>query len=548
MVELHPRYYLHNFEALCEAVWKQYHDLLTTSEQEFYQHFLGLSEAARCLYVRLVSRRGPLFRQQQLSYPELGPLDESAAELLEAGLLDREQHPTLEELFRLYRKPELQQMFVGQLESSVKLRKSELEQAICALDLGRQEQLELWSAVAEDTVLRIADPEIVELFQLLFFGNGYQSLTDFVLSDLGVASYYPYSLDPDYRLFCERKEIDEYRYLAGLRDQYYEALEAADKNRLMSLVEPLCETGGAPLLIERRDRLRNRLARQLEREAEHEAALRLYQHSGRHPARERAIRILHGLEDYRSALELCQRVEPDPWCEAEQDFVRRQQPLLLKKLGHKVKPAQRQTFNEESLRLPASDGRVEHAAAQYYEGQWSLVKHTESRLVNSLFGLALWDQIFAPLPGAFVNPFQSAPLDMYSPDFFRRRHRTIEHRLTQLADPLYLHSEVMRCYRAHQGIANSWVNWRAVDAELLELALESIPASDLLKMWRRILFDPAANRSGLPDLVALGGEGDYCLIEVKGPGDQLQLNQKRWLKFFQEQQIPWRVARVEWLA
>ena len=32
----------------------------------------------------------------------------------------------------------------------------------------------------------------------------------------------------------------------------------------------------------------------------------------------------------------------------------------------------------------------------------------------AVFGLALWEEIFQPLPGAFVNPFQSAPLDMYS--------------------------------------------------------------------------------------------------------------------------------------
>jgi len=37
--------------------------------------------------------------------------------------------------------------------------------------------------------------------QLLFFGNHYQGMTDFVLSDLGVARYYPYRLDRSRRLF-----------------------------------------------------------------------------------------------------------------------------------------------------------------------------------------------------------------------------------------------------------------------------------------------------------------------------------------------------------
>ena len=69
----------------------------------------------------------------------------------------------------------------------------------------------------------------------------------------------------------------------------------------------------------------------------------------------------------------------------------------------------------------------------------------------------------------------------------------------------------------------------------------------LLAMWRRILFDPRANRSGFPDLITFDSAKGYCMIEVKGPGDQLQPNQKRWLRFFQQQEIPFQVARVSWL-
>jgi hypothetical protein len=62
-----------------------------------------------------------------------------------------------------------------------------------------------------------------------------------------------------------------------------------------------------------------------------------------------------------------------------------------------------------------------------------------------------------------------------------------------------------------------------------------------------MLFDPGENRRGFPDLIALGERaGDYCLIEVKGPGDALQDSQKRWLRYFDRQGIPAQVARVEW--
>ncbi len=69
----------------------------------------------------------------------------------------------------------------------------------------------------------------------------------------------------------------------------------------------------------------------------------------------------------------------------------------------------------------------------------------------------------------------------------------------------------------------------------------------MLAIWERMLFDPGENRRGFPDLIALGAApGDYCLIEVKGPGDALQDSQKRWLRFFQAQHIPAQVAWVEW--
>ncbi len=43
------------------------------------------------------------------------------------------------------------------------------------------------------------------MLQLLFFGNRRQSLTDFVLQDLGVTRYYPYQLNREHRLFSCRE-------------------------------------------------------------------------------------------------------------------------------------------------------------------------------------------------------------------------------------------------------------------------------------------------------------------------------------------------------
>src|SRR5690554_891911 len=82
-------------------------------------------------------------------------------------------------------------------------------------------------------------------------------------------------------------------------------------------------------------------------------------------------------------------------------------------------------------------------------------------------------------------------------------------------------------------------------------SLSCLPAEQLRACFERLLGDLKANRAGLPDLIqffpeAPAGEPRYRLIEVKGPGDRLQDNQRRWLAFFREQGIPVAVCHVRW--
>ena len=60
-----------------------------------------------------------------------------------------------------------------------------------------------------------------------------------------------------------------------------------------------------------------------------------------------------------------------------------------------------------------------------------------------------------------------------------------------------------------------------------------------------MLLDWRDNRAGLPDLIRFLPALDwYELIEVKGPGDRLQDNQRRWLAYFEQHGIPARVCHV----
>jgi hypothetical protein len=189
---------------------------------------------------------------------------------------------------------------------------------------------------------------------------------------------------------------------------------------------------------------------------------------------------------------------------------------------------------------------VELLAARQLASQWRAVHYVENSLMNALFGLAFWEQIFAPVPGAFHNPFQSIPTDMYSPGFGQQRRPGLAARLAEMRGgdiPRLLRD----AYANYHGYQCRWVDWRFLDEALLTAAVGVLPGEHLLAIWERMLFDPQENRRGFPDLIALGEKpGDYCLIEVKGPGDALQESQKRWLRFFSRQSIPAAVAWVSW--
>jgi len=59
--------------------------------------------------------------------------------------------------------------------------------------------------------------------------------------------------------------------------------------------------------------------------------------------------------------------------------------------------------------------------------------------------------------------------------------------------------------------------------------------------------DLRENRAGLPDLIQFWPlERRYRMIEVKGPGDRLQDNQRRWLKYCHSVDIPVTVCHVRW--
>ncbi len=539
--ELPADYYLDNFRQLLDFVAERYWHLLNEQEQRFYRRLSTVPRAAQMLYVRLLSRRGEVFLRRKLSYPEIGDIELAAGQLASNHLLEKQPELDLDQTCALLTRAEI----CRQLALPRSLSRSALLEQVA--DDPRGHPTIIARLLAEEAVFRLLDGDLFATFKLCFFGNLRQDLTDFVLRDLGLFRYENYPLEQQQLLFSERTQID--RHL-----RYYRCLERldtvlqSDPSAIIALWrEAPPDHADDPILDRRLQRLGNTLARQLERLGATQQALEIYTQLERPPARERRARILAASDDLAGSLQLCEAIKESPYNEDEYRFAvefgyrqARKQGLDWPRPGRYEPPRQQ-------LTLEPALARVELAAAQHLASGGDC-HFVENSLLNGVLGLLIWDIVFAPVRGAFFNPFQSAPADFYDPGFIQRRECLLRHRLEEATTTAAMAGVVMARFASKYGIGNPLVNWSSLSEALLHQALERIPPDHWRVMLQRLLGDLKQNRSGMPDLVYFPRAGGYEWIEVKGPGDRLQKNQQRWLTFFAAQAIPHRVLHVTWLT
>jgi hypothetical protein len=285
------------------------------------------------------------------------------------------------------------------------------------------------------------------------------------------------------------------------------------------------------------------MARDFERQERFHEALELFKLTELAPARERRVRILHRIGETAEALQLCHEIMLAPADDAEMDFTQRFLPKL-----DSAFPKPPRFLPEVETQTLHNDGRgVEMAVARYFEEQGWEAHYLENMLFLGLYGLAFWDIIFASVPGAFFNHYQAAPADLNTGDFFIRRKALIKARLNRVRDGNLTPEWLRAIYLEKEGVNNLLVSWRHLDVKILTTALNCIPAEHLAGIFERLSFDLRGNRSGFPDLILFKpAEKRYQLIEVKGPGDRLQPNQRRWFNVFHNHQIPATLVNVSW--
>ncbi|WP_157704975.1 VRR-NUC domain-containing protein [Shewanella marisflavi] len=432
---------------------------------------------------------------------------------------------------------------------------------------------------------RFTDKAPYRRFELLYFERLSQNLSQFILADLGIHQFDAYLVNCASRSFITREEIEAFYHLNDLYQQFDElSLDVKQTGLSVKKIDAFCVglTAFVCLTHQRLVRLHQglmlQIARQYERLHEFETALNLYEVCDRPPSRERRVRCLQKLAKDRQALELVGEMIDSPLEESERLVARRMQKALHRNLKLPAPDRWQGQFETLHLATERTSHRVEQSAAMKLavvndkkavnsvRGEITetvFCFEVENRLFCSLFGLAFWDIIFSDVKGAFANPYQSRPSDMYYSSFYPQRRAAIEARLKELNAGNT--ESITRHFHQKFGLTNDWVHWPlfmpyefinqgrstvvknpgdAQDASqveqgigylagqlvdsfvldgkvssvpeggslalplgddalplLLNLALQAFSGPMLAKLFRQMLFDLRYYRAGFPDLI-----------------------------------------------
>lgn len=532
-IELPTGYYLDNFQRLLDTVLERYDDLLDATDTEFVTRFRSLDRDAARLLVRLYTRKGPYFRLSKLNYPEIDDCANAARRLADTDLIDDTPQLEAGEIGRLLTLPELRE-----LDWVPKPRRGKAELLIDLDAMTERRTSADWGV--RDRILAPSHWLTLRRLQLMYFGNEQQSLTDFVLSDLGVFHYEEYPLDRDRRWFNASFEIEQQLLINDHKTIFYEAQDQADTEQLQALARELLDQDWCDAVTDRAHRLNNRLGYRLEQMGDWDLAMALLRTNEQPPARERRCRILYKQQEYQSAWDQLIAMQENPLDATEVRFVQRFQPRLGRKLKQAVHTPPPTDLIEHRVSWPRGDGYVEQIACAHLDDAVWL----ENLLPLAIFGLVHWSWVFAEVAGAFHHPFQQGPADLYQADFLERRG-TDRHSLYQSLDRSRARELLIHHWELKQYRLNPFVHWEALDRELVLRCFDAMPWDHWLAIFRHLWLDLRRHRSGFPDLFQFTDAG-YRFIEIKGPGDRLQDNQRDWLAVFAAAGIPAEVWYVDW--
>ncbi|AQL01726.1 Fanconi-associated nuclease 1-like protein [Zea mays] len=475
---------------------------------------------------------GPWFRKGSISYQEISDLEHAVMELELAGYIDMLSctidpfEYDMKEILDVLSVPEMKEILKElPKDNTICTRRHELVSTLlssyrngtCA---SLPKRILKWTGTCI-RISKMAD-ELLWRIQRLFFLNGDQDLSSFLLVEFGIVKFPDYVCSISHRIFQERNDLLEYEDFLGIQISCQPNLYRYED--AVRILKTLLSTVAC-------DRRRGYWALRLSIDLEH---------MGRP----------------NESLSTAEGGATDPWVRAGSKFALQRRVLRLSKPPRRWKVPSYADYVKRNIREVSIEGRplncetgaknvfygydgelcgVEQLALQYYadEGGGWQGTHSEGSIWMTIFGLLMWDVMFSDIQDVFQSKFQTAPLDLGTDDFYKSRENIAESQLKRIRDGM-AEEMLISSWELHQGTSCQGVNWARYSLTDLRAVVACVGGHRLASLLRHLAVDYRSWSSGMPDLLLWRflderGGGEAKLVEVKGPRDQLSEQQRAWI-------------------
>ena len=537
--ELPTFYYHQHFLELLDFVSAHYAHVLAPQQRDLVDQFRRLDRPAQCLYVRLVNRKGRIFAANKLRYPEIGDLTQPLTRLRTGGWVASPGPELFEDVLGFLTKLEI---YAGASPSfpglSRSLKKAELT------DFVHQhcDPAAFMSSIDPGRLLVQRRADWVRFFLFLYFGECRDGLSRFTMRDMGLVRTHSFTDSYEARFSDREEALQTYYFATRIRafDQGTERQRRALADEVSTWPDP-----GFDAASRLRDRLAYEMGRAAEKAGDSDAAMSLYRQGDSSECSERVVRLLFAQgqrEQARAHLEACL---DNPRSDEEWFFA---SDLYQQKFGRK-----RTSSLTDALRVAdtieldeAHSGSPERAAIAYFEKCGQRAFRSENTLWRSLFGLLLWDELFASDSTALHSPFEGLPSSLRDRSFYDLHATVIEEKLAGLADADGTKRRLLKTSTRFFGTANGVFRWRRSMAETMFALINHARPDAVATVLRRMCRDYPDTRYGFPDLLVIDESGAR-FVEIKARGDQIRRNQLVRMQQMREAGLRADVLRINWV-
>ena len=537
--ELPAFYYLQHFVEMLDFVVTQYTHVMGDEYAGLITRFRNLDQAAQCLYVRLVNRKGRIHAVNKLRYAEIGDLTEPLRVLRAGGWIGSPGPVMFEEILSVLTKKEIFDCVGGMFPG---LRRSVKKDELIDFVRTNCHPEELVGRVNLERLIVQRQDEWVRFLLFLYFGESREELARFTMRDMGLVQTHSFRDSYEPR-FTDRDEALETFYFADRARRYRQA--TAGQRQVLIEESAAWPRPASDDAVRHRDRLAYAMGRDLERSGQMEVALSVFGRGGSAECRERMIRLLlaSGQRDAaRACLEGCLE---NPDSEEEWFFA---QELLQQKFGHKRTSSRTDVLRAaEVLELDEShSGTPERAAIAHFRSLGQQAFRAENGLWRTLFGLMFWDELFDRESAALHSPFETFPTTLRNGTFMDAHLESIDAKLDLLSGGASLKHRLLKTSTRHFGTANGVFRWRRSMLETIFALLDYADGKAVASVLREMCGNFMNSRYGYPDLFLVDEDG-VRFVEIKAEGDQLRRNQLLRLRQMRAAGFRADVVRIRWV-